>query len=226
MQKLVRGIHEFQNYVFRDKSDLFKSLANGQKPMALFVTCSDSRIDPHLLTQTDPGDIFVLRNAGNIIPAAPHVGGEAATIEFAVQKLGIRDIVVCGHSNCGAMSGLLNPAAVEGEMPAVKQWLGHAERTADIMRTEYTHLSDRALQTATAEENVIVQIENLRTHSFIEERLARGELKLHGWMYKIETGEVFTFDPGQGQFIGLHQEEPTPIYPRNDLAATSVAIQR
>src|SRR5947209_1011259 len=111
MQKLVEGVHHFQANIFSPQRELFERLADGQSPVALFITCSDSRINPNLLTQTEPGELFILRNAGNLVPpygAGP--GGEAATVEFATAALGIRDIIVCGHSHCGAMRALLAPA--------------------------------------------------------------------------------------------------------------------
>ena len=126
MEKIIRGIHAFQQDVFGTQQQLFSSLSEGQHPDALFVTCSDSRIDPCLVTQTKPGDLFVLRNAGNIIPPyGASNGGEAAAVEFAVTGLGVKDIIVCGHSQCGAVSGLLNPDQLE-KMPTVAEWLRHA----------------------------------------------------------------------------------------------------
>lgn len=222
MQKLVRGIHVFKTNVFGEKRELFRNLADGQKPGALFITCSDSRVNPNLLTQTEPGEIFVLRNAGNIIPGAPNEGGEVATIEFAVKALGIQDIVVCGHSDCGAMKGVIDPNLVETSMPSVHRWLHHARATGEIIDTEYRHLKGRDLLTVTVQENVIVQIENLRTHHFIEERLRRGQLKIHGWVYKFETGEVFHYEPDSGQFLPLNSDsEPKPTYPRSEVLVDS-----
>lgn len=216
MQKLIRGIHHFQDHIFRSKSELFGKLADGQKPTAVFLTCSDSRINPNLVTQTEPGDLFVIRNAGNLIPAAPVQGGEIATIEFAVKALNIPDIIICGHSDCGAIKGLLNPSSVEKEMPLVANWLRHAQRTSDIINNEYSHLSGCAKLMATIEENIIVQIENLKTHPFIEERLASGQLNLHGWIYKFETGQIFSYDAESGQFLPMVQPENVrPVYPRN-----------
>jgi len=175
------------------------------------VTCSDSRIDPNLVTQTDPGELFIARNAGNIVPPHhPAPGGEEATIEFAVTGLGIRDLIVCGHTRCGAMKGLLDPAGL-ADMPAVRHWLTHADATRRIIREKYGHLADLPLLTAAAQENVLVQLEHLRTHPAVATGLAKGELKLHGWMYKIETGEVFAFDPTAGQFAPVDDRAPSAI---------------
>jgi carbonic anhydrase len=201
MQKLVEGIHHFQKDVFRSKRRLFEGLAQGQHPQALFITCSDSRINPNLLTQTDPGELFVLRNAGNIVP--PHGasgGGEAATIEFAVRVLGVKDAVICGHSHCGAMTVLLSQQQLD-DLPAIRSWLGHAEATREIMEDSYGHVADPARRLATAvEENVLVQLEHLRTHPAVAAAIERKELTLHGWVYKFETGQVFAYDPGREQF--------------------------
>jgi carbonic anhydrase len=201
MQKLIHGIHHFQQGHFRPLQGLFEQLARGQSPETLFITCSDSRIDPSLLTQSQPGELFILRNAGNIVP--PHGaanGGEAATIEFAVAGLGVKDIIVCGHSHCGAMQGLLSPEAVRS-LPAGAAGLSHAATTERIIRDNYGHLEGQQLLTATVEENVLVQLENLRTLPAVASRLVRGDLHLHGWVYKIETGEVFAFDSTQGQYV-------------------------
>lgn len=203
MQRLIQGIHEFQETDFRPLEGLFQQLAHGQNPETLFITCSDSRIDPSLLTQTKPGELFILRNAGNIVPPQGAAnGGEAATIEFAVAGLGVRDIIVCGHSHCGAMKGLLEPDSLT-QLPTVAAWLRHAETTRRIVTDNYRELSPERLLTATIEENVLVQLEHLRTLPAVASRLVRGDLHLHGWVYKIETGEVFAFDPASGQFVTL-----------------------
>lgn len=201
MQRLIEGIHRFQAEGFRPLQGLFEQLSRGQSPETLFITCSDSRIDPNLLTGSRPGDLFIMRNAGNIIP--PHGaanGGEAATVEFAVAALGVKDIIVCGHSLCGAMKGLLDPASVTN-LPAVSSWLNHADTTRRIMSENYAHLTDNQLLTATVEENVLVQLENLRTLPAVAARLKRGDLHIHGWVYKIETGGVFAYDPTAAQYI-------------------------
>jgi len=214
MQKLVDGIHNFQKNIFSQDQKLFETLVEGQNPLALFITCSDSRIDPSKLTQTNPGELFIQRTAGNIIPPYGAVqGGEAATIEYAVSGLKVKDIIVCGHSHCGAMSGLLHPESVS-QMPAVSAYLQHAEATRRIVQENYEHLTEAAKRlTLTVEENVLVQLENLRTHPSVAAAIGRGELKLHGWVYKFETGEVFAFHPEKGQFLPLEDVAPTATIP-------------
>lgn len=213
MQKLLKGIHHFQSNIFATQKELFERLADGQHPEALFITCSDSRINPNLITQTEPGDLFILRNAGNIVPphGAGH-GGEAATIEFAVTGLGVQDIVICGHSHCGAVKGLLKPEMLK-DLPVVSAWLTHAEATRQIVREKYSDRTGPALLTTAVEENVLVQLENLRTHPAVAARLATGKLKLHGWVYKLETGEVFAYDPATSQFapVGKASGVQTPV---------------
>ena len=203
MQKLIHGIHQFQTEDFLPLQELFEQLAKGQNPDTLFIACSDSRIDPNLLTRSKPGDLFTLRNVGNIVP--PHGagnGGEAATVEFAVAALGVKDIIICGHSHCGAMKGLLQPEKV-ASLPAVASWLSHAETTRRIIRDNYAGLEGDRLLMAAVEENVLVQLENLRTHPTVAAALGRKELNLHGWVYKFETGQVFGFQPQDGQFVPI-----------------------
>jgi carbonic anhydrase len=208
VQQLVAGIHRFKRDVFRPRAQFFQELAQGQEPKTLFITCSDSRIDPNLITHTSPGDLFVLRNAGNLIPAyGATSGGEFATIEFAIMALEIHDIVVCGHSHCGAMKGVLDPASV-AEMPAVADWLKHAEATRRIMKAKYNQLSGDALLDAAIEENVLMQIENLQTHPAVAVALAEDKIKLHAWVYEIETGEVFAFEEEAEQFLPLGELRP------------------
>jgi len=210
MQKLVSGIHHFQREIFSARRQLFEDLADGQQPLALFITCSDSRISPSLITQSQPGELFILRNAGNIVPSyAARAGGEAATIEYAVSVLKVKDIVICGHSHCGAMHGLIDPASV-AKLPAVKEWLGHAESTRRIIEENYTHVIDPEEKLLAAiEENVLVQLENLRTHPSVAAALARRQIALHGWVYHFESGAVFDYDPESNDFLPL-ELQPAP----------------
>jgi len=208
LQKLISGLHKFRKTQFRDLQGLFAQLAHGQKPETLFITCSDSRIDPNLLTQSQPGDLFILRNAGNIVPPFGAIrGGEEATIEFAVAGLGVKDVIVCGHSHCGAVNGLLHPEYLK-KLPCVAEWVKHAEATRRIVSESYDHLKGTELLDAAIEENVLVQLENLRTHPSVAAAIRRGKLKLHAWVYEFETGEVFAYDPGPGQFAPLAAYKP------------------
>ena len=212
MQKLVQGLHHFQNQVFSSHRELFERLEqHGQSPETLFITCSDSRINPNLITQTGPGELFILRNVGNLVPRyEEHVGSTAAAIEFAVAALKVKEIVICGHSNCGAMQAVLDPASVD-RLPAMKAWMGHATETGRLVRENYAHLEGEARLTATVEENVLVQLENLRTHPSVLDAIDRGALRLHGWVYKIQTGEVYAYDAGQAQFMALSEAGVAPL---------------
>lgn len=221
MQKLIDGLHHFQQNIFTGQRELFERLAGGQTPDALFITCSDSRINPNLITQTEPGDLFILRNAGNIIPPyGASQGGEAATVEFAVAGLGVKDIIVCGHSHCGAMKGVLD-ASLVSETPAVKSWLQHAEVTRRVMRENYSQLKGDQLMSACVQENVLAQVENLKTHPSVAARIASGRVNLHAWVYKFETGQMFAYDPTIGQFQAFEQASLAAVRaePRSVFAA-------
>ncbi|HLL53770.1 MAG TPA: carbonic anhydrase [Myxococcaceae bacterium] len=208
MHKLVDGVHKFQKEYFGKNKELFERLAKGQKPETLFITCSDSRINPALVTQTEPGDIFIVRNAGNIIPPfnTSSASGEIATVEFAVKGLGVKDIIICGHSHCGAMKALLEPGMTD-EMPSMRRWLEHAEITRNIVNEKYKDLPKDQLVNVCIQENVLAQLENLRTHPAVAARLALGTLRLHAWVYKFETGDVFAYDVEEGQFLPLQNKE-------------------
>ncbi|MFO0849014.1 MAG: carbonic anhydrase [Gemmataceae bacterium] len=223
MEKLIRGIHKFQCDIYRANEALFRRLVRGQSPQALFITCSDSRMVPDMICQTDPGDLFVVRNAGNLVPPyvpGGAVSGEAATIEYAVRGLGVRDIIVCGHTRCGAMQAAMEPERL-GEMPRVRQWLANADASCEIISTQYAHLAPEARWQVMAQENVLVQLESLRTHPAVLVGLTNGQIRLHAWMYHMETGQVFTYDSEHGQYVRLVDEDGTkqvPTLPRNRLA--------
>lgn len=203
MEKIIRGVRQFHDEVFPAKREFFEKLAREQKPRALFITCSDSRVHPNLITQTEPGDLFILRNPGNIVPAY-HSGNdsEAATIEYAVEVLKVEDIIVCGHSNCGAMRALLNSADTD-PLPAVRAWLGHAEGTRRAVVATCAGLTTEARLKATIERNVLVQIDHLRTQPAVGSALAAGTLKLHAWVYDIPSGDVSEYDPAREEFVSL-----------------------
>jgi len=223
MKKLIKGLRRFQSEYFCKNQQLFEKLAHGQHPRVLFITCSDSRVDPELLTQAAPGEIFVIRNAGNIVPPYGSTnGGEGATIEYAVQALGINQIVVCGHSHCGAMKGLLKLESIREELPLVYEWLKHAEATRRLIQEHYGDRSGEELLDAAIAENVLTQIENLRTYPVIHARMFRGELKIYAWIYDIDTGEVTAYDPDRHAYVPPHMllspdeldpefMDPTPV---------------
>jgi carbonic anhydrase len=203
MQKLVDGVHAFQARYFARHKTLFRSLVErGQRPEAMFITCSDARIVPSLITSAEPGDLFIVRNVGNIVPHASMPGGTAAAIEYAVEVLGVADVIVCGHTHCGAIQALLDPASMD-RLPLVRRWMEQNERVREIVTDRYGHLEGAARVTAAVEENVLVSLENLRAFEFVADRLARGTLRMSGWVFKIETGQVFEFDPSVGQFVDI-----------------------
>jgi carbonic anhydrase len=193
VDRILKGLSQFQRDVYPKQRELFVRLALGQRPQALFITCADSRIDPCLLTQTNPGDLFICRVIGNIVPPFPDaIGGVSATIEYAVGVLGVPDVIICGHTDCGVMKSVVNPEAVAG-LPSVSAWIDYAQParvaagTDDILTiTEY---------------NVLQQIENLRTHPAVIHRLADGDLGLHGWVYHIGAGAVHAWDSAAERFL-------------------------
>lgn len=205
MEKLIAGVHRFRRTEYVQNREFFEELAAKQQmPIALFITCADSRVHPNLITQTEPGDLFLIRNAGNIVP--PHgaaVGGETATIEYAVEVLGIRHIVICGHSQCGAIKALLSGQGLE-HLPAVRAWCAHAEATRRIVQKKYRDMPPEELAVAATEENVLVQMNNLSTHPCVAARLAASELSIYGWYYDIGSGQVYQFDQPRGQFCELN----------------------
>ncbi|MBE9225194.1 carbonic anhydrase [Phormidium sp. LEGE 05292] len=226
MRKLIRGLQEFQSNYFTSHRELFEKLSEEQRPRALFITCSDSRIDPNLLTQTEPGELFIIRNAGNIIPPYGAAnGGEGAAIEYAVVALGVKQIIICGHSNCGAMKGLLQIGKLTEEMPLVYDWLKHAEATRRLIKENYQNYEGKELLDATIEENVFTQIENLRTYPVIHSKLHRGELNIYGWVYKIETGGVFVYSMERCNIQAIHDDIELPV-PENSVQAANFNTPR
>jgi carbonic anhydrase len=188
VNRFIEGIQEFQKTVYPANRDLFRRLATGQNPEALFIACSDSRVSLEWLTQSGPGDLFVCRNAGNIAPIYGHADAVSSAIEYAMCALKVKDIVVKGHSDCGAMKGLLNPGAL-AELPDVRGWLRHAEEA----RRELDTTHPDALQALT-KLNIRLQLDHLRTHPSVRVALEDGRVQLHGWYYDIRSGRVEAWD--------------------------------
>ncbi len=213
LEKLVAGVHQFQNQVFTKQRKQFERLAKGQSPPGLFITCSDSRINPNLITQTEPGELFIVRNVGNLVPPfLPNTsdGATAAAIEFAVSALNVEYIVVCGHTHCGAVKGVLTRQGLD-TMPSVAGWLAHAETARRIVNENYAKFDESAKLNIAVQENVLCQLENLRTHPAVAVRMSRGDLKIVGWVYKLESGAVFAYDPESGQFSPLDENVPGAV---------------
>jgi carbonic anhydrase len=211
MKKLIKGLREFKVEHFPKRQELFEELTHGQHPKVLFITCSDSRIVPNLITQTDAGDLFVIRNAGNIIPPFGAAnGGEGATVEYAIQALGVESIVVCGHSHCGAMKGLLKLNKLQEDMPLVYDWLKHSDATRLLLKENYSDYSSEELLEIAIAENVLTQIQNLHTYPAVHSKLFQGKLEIYGWIYHIETGEVLAYDAETHSYV--HPQSQLPDY--------------
>jgi carbonic anhydrase len=200
--RIIEGIQHFQDRVFGTHQSLFRRLGEQQTPSALFITCSDSRINPNLLTQTDPGELFILRNAGNLVPAMGACSGSAATLEYALKVLHIHDVIVCGHSKCGAMQGLLAPDTLR-DLPAVNDWLTYARDILPAVEQYGVGLSPAEKLNLAIERNVLLQLEHIKTYPFVVEALAASKLRLHGWMYFIESGQVTAYTPDKERFVPL-----------------------
>jgi carbonic anhydrase len=194
MKKLIEGVLHFQNEIYPQHRELYENLAESQSPRWLFITCSDSRIVPNLLLQSDPGELFICRNAGNIVPAdGDHSGGVSATIEYAVQVLGVKHIIICGHSNCGAMKAVLHPESV-ADLPAVAHWIAYAERARAVVLETPNGDSDEQRIASLVDENVLAQLDNLRTLPCVAAKLKTGALGIHGWVYDIGSGHFRVWD--------------------------------
>jgi carbonic anhydrase len=202
MKKLIRGLREFKSNYVSTHRDLFLKLPQGQKSRVLFITCADSRIDPNLITQTNMGELFIIRNAGNIMPPFRAAnGGEGATLEYAIDSLQIEQIVVCGHSHCGAMKGLLMLNELQSDLPLMYDWLKHSEATRRLVKENYSNYTGEELLEITIAENVLTQIENLKTYPVVRSKLYQNKLKIYGWIYHLETGEVLAYDPENHAYV-------------------------
>lgn len=208
VQRLIEGLHKFQQQELGRYRSLFNRLAvRGQDPHTLFITCSDSRVIAELVTQSQPGDLFVVKNVGNIIPSADSLtegNSVGAAIEFAVGVLKVQDIVVCGHSQCGAMAALLGEAALPPCNSCLCRWLKQAEPVRKVVEENYGHLKKRDERlNAAAEENILFGLENLLRYPVVEEAMSKGELGVHGWFFKIATAQMFAYNRDLQQFEPL-----------------------
>jgi carbonic anhydrase len=213
MRKLIKGLREFQSTYFQENRTLFEQLGHGQTPRVLFITCSDSRIDPNLILQAEPGELFVIRNAGNLVPPYGAAnGGEGASIEYAIEALNITQVIICGHNHCGAMKGLLKLNELQEKLPLVYDWLKHTEATRRLLKENYGDYEGEELLDIAIAENVLTQLENLKTYPVVRSRLHQGTLHLYGWIYEIESGEILAYNPL------THAFEPpqSQLYPEDE----------
>ncbi|MCG8464657.1 MAG: carbonic anhydrase [Xanthomonadales bacterium] len=205
MEQIFEGILRFQEDIFPKRKELFEKLASGQQPQALFITCADSRVDPSLVTQADPGELFICRNAGNIVPPhTNHTGGMTASIEFAVAALQVPHIVVCGHTDCGAMKGALAPEGLDA-LPHVSEWLYHSRAAVQVTNELFGDESKAEQLRRLTEQNVLLQLQHLRTHPYVASALAAGKVELHGWVFDIETGNMLAYDESTDTFEPITQ---------------------
>lgn len=212
MNDLIGRVFSFEKSVFPGNSDLYLKLAtHGQSPKALMISCADSRVIPELIVQAQPGDLFVCRNAGNMVPPfATQNGGVSSTVEYAVVALGVRDIIVCGHSDCGAMKALSKPESTK-DMPNVAAWLRHGAAARHVVDSCYADLDEAVRVRAVSLENVVAQIAHLRTHPSVAAAIAHGEMALHGWFVDIREGQVLGLDGESGRFVPLREGSPLPV---------------
>lgn len=203
MARLRAGVLRFQREVMPGEQELFHQLAATQKPEVVFLTCADSRIDPGLITQTKPGELFICRNIGNVVP--PHGTQEvsvASLLEYSIEVLGVKHIIVCGHSGCGAIKSLLGPSD-DAQVPHVTQWLRYAEAARRVAASMQERQPGQDLLLTATQQNVVAQLNNLRTYPEIAARLSANKLTLHGWYYEIGSGRIDAYDQVSGTFAPL-----------------------
>lgn len=211
LTRITEGVRRFQEEIFPEQREMFERLRSHQDPLVLVITCSDSRIVPNLITQTEPGEIFIERNPGNLVPEfEPFVGGVTSSIEYAMLVLRVPLIIVCGHTDCGVMKALLNPASADG-LPGVKQWMRHADRAREKMMREHGKDPEQVKLKYLTQYNVLAQMENVKSHPSVKARVEAGEVDVYGWVYDIGSGTIWQADPATGLFADTRKlTESTP----------------
>ncbi len=213
MKQIIEGYKRFIGTTYEARRELFGSLAEGQHPRALFITCSDSRVDPELITQAGPGELFVIRNAGNIVPVyGTDIGAVSATLEYAMRVLEVDSIIVCGHSGCGLMKAVLDPASVS-ELPAVRRWVGHAQTALAVLEAEGAPEDPHERLDRCSELNVLAQVNNLFTHPSVAARAATDKVRIYGWVFDIGSGRVRAYDPATHRFEPLERAADPSAFP-------------
>jgi carbonic anhydrase len=203
LEKLKEGVRRFRSAVYPEREQMYaRAATETQRPHTLFIACADARIDPNEITQSAPGEVFVLRNIGNMVPAyGEMMGGNSAVIEFAVDALKVQHIVICGHTDCGAMKALLAPETVKS-MPTVTSWLTNAKAALTVAETLHNKVEwRREMLSVLTEQNVLLQLQHLKTHPAVAGAMAMGELTVSGWVYDIGKGQVSIAEDNQRDFI-------------------------
>jgi carbonic anhydrase len=200
LARILKGVSTFQTRVYPAQRPRFESLKQGQHPLALFISCADSRVVPSLITQTGPGDIFIEQNPGNLVPHyGEFVGGVSAGVEYAMLVLKVPLVIVCGHTDCGVMKALLHPEKAQG-LPAMQEWMRHAAEVQHRVMRDHAGANDEERLRLLTQYNVLAQIENLKSHPSLHARIISGEVEAHGWLYDIGDGSVWAADPESGKF--------------------------
>lgn len=216
MKKLIQGIVDFRASLTKESRELFAQLALGQKPDALFVACSDSRVVPNLFASKNPGDLFVLRNIGNLIPPfslEEKDNSASAVIEFSVFCLNVSNIIVCGHSECGAMQALTNQIKIQS-CPHLECWLKHGQESLNRIKSGFVLNSDLSEHNQLSQVNVLQQMQHIASYPFVQERIESKQLRIHGWWFDIAQADVYCFEPNQNKFVLIDEVEAKIIMQR------------
>lgn len=216
MKKLIQGIVDFRKNLTEESRSLFAKLALGQKPDTLFIACSDSRVVPNLFASTNPGDLFVLRNIGNLVPpvTAPLQDNSAsAVIEFSIFSLNVSDIIVCGHSECGAMQALAKGVDTLS-CPHLESWLKYGEGSLKMVRDGCAIDPSLKEHDQISQANVLQQMEHIISYPFIRERLEKKQLRVHGWWFDIAQADVYCYEKDLNQFVLIDEKEAKLILER------------
>jgi carbonic anhydrase len=205
IEKFIRGFSRFQQQYFHDSQALYDNLRVGQRPSTLLIGCCDSRVDPMLLTGSDPGDLFVVRNIANLVPPCSPTAsaGVSSAIEFAVCELEVARVIVLGHARCGGIRALMAPRAVRRETDFVGQWMRVAEPVAQRVRRDLGHRASAEQHHACELASILLSLDNLLTYPWLKRRVEQGALKLHGWYFDLECGALMAYSPRQQQFLPL-----------------------
>ncbi len=200
-ERLINGVRKFRREVFPHRREVYEQVVEeGQEPDTLFITCADSRIDPELITQSGPGEIFVARNIGNVVPAyGEMLGSISAVIEYAVSALEVDQVVICGHSDCGAMKGLMHPESLT-KLPTVQRWLHNAQTALRVAEALGPKADEPAFLRHLIQQNVVQQMNHLRTHPSVAGRIAQGNLAVYGWVYDIAAGKISAYNEVENRF--------------------------